>query len=379
LWDDVVPELKKEIHDWPLRWSIKILVSLLFCAACFTSAHAARDKSLEEKLSAMTDYVPQAEAPLDKLIEVAQKFNLPMAIEWMEGAKPVNPEKKPGARKRSVKELLEEITRVTPEHRVEVENGLVRVYSQQAAEHPFNFLNIVVDSYQIKDGDLFDAEDRLRWAIRFTLEPEKYRNGYGGGYGHTPGDVFEFPKFTLSATNTTIRGLLNRIALAQGNALWVAEIRNDDLQGPEPFWKKGADEDDEGNDRPVTSAWHFYPLWEIPELAKEQLAVDVRIEGMIDQRMSTIPVILEHGISADAGGNMGIGSSDGYSVGYSASVEKIEKETITLTVNLTVRRKAEAERKFTEQLEVRRGQVTERQPERGISIRAYIEPRTENK
>lgn len=358
---------------------MKALLALLLCATCFTSARAAREKSLEEKLDAMTDYVPSAEAPLDKLIEVAQKFNLPMAIEWMEGAKPYAPEKKLKAQRRSVKELLEEIARVTPEHRVEIEDGLVRVYSPQAAEHPFNFLNIVLDSYQIKDGDLFDAEDSLRWAIRFTLEPEKYRNGFGGGYGHTPGDVFEFPKFTLSATDATIRDVLNRIALAQGNALWVAEIRNDDLQGSEPFWKKGADEDDEGNERPVTSAWHFYPLSEIPELAKEQLAVDVRIEGMIDQRMSTIPVILEHGISANSDGNMGIGSSDGYSVGYSASVEKIEKETITLTVNLTVRRRAEAERKFTEQLEVTRGQVTERQPERGISIRAFIEPRTENK
>ncbi|MBD0327185.1 MAG: hypothetical protein ICV68_12185, partial [Pyrinomonadaceae bacterium] len=242
MWDEAVPELKKEIHDWPLRSGIRAMLALLLCVACLTSAEAAREKSLEEKLDAQTDYVPASEAPLERLIDVAQKFNLPMAIEWMEGAKPLAPEKKLKAQKRSVRELLEEIARVTPEHRVEVENGLVRVYSPQAAEHPFNFLNIVLDSYQSKDGDLFDAEDRLRWAIRFTLEPEKYRNGYGGGYGHSPGDVFEFPKFTLSATDTTIRDVLNRIALAQGNALWVAEIKNEELQGAEPFWKKGTDD-----------------------------------------------------------------------------------------------------------------------------------------
>lgn len=378
-WDEAVPELKKEIRDWPLRLSMKAALSLLLCALSFTSAHAAREKSLEEKLSTVTDYAPEAQEPLERLVEVAQKFDLPMAIEWMEGARAVAPEKSLRAQKRSVKELLEEITRVTPEHRVEVENGLVRVYSPQAAEHPFNFLNIVVDSYQIKDGDLFDAEDSLRWAIRFTLEPEKYRNGYVGDYGHAPGDVFEFPKFTLSATRTTIRDLLNRIALAQGNALWVAEIKNEDLQGSEPFWKrKGENDDDEGDQRPVTSAWHFYHLSELPELAKEQLAVDVTIEGMLDERMSTTPVLLEQGISMDSVGASNMASSEGYSIGYSASVQKIEKESVTLSVNLTVQRKGEAARKFAEQLQVTKGQVTEIQPEPGISIRAYIEPRTEN-
>lgn len=353
------------------------MLALLLCVACFTSAKATREKSLEEKLDALTDYVPESEAPLERLVDVAQKFNLPMAIEWMEGAKPLAPEQKLKAQRRSVRELLEEIARVTPAHRVEVENGLVRVYSPQAAEHPFNFLNIVLDSYQIKDGDLFDAEDALRWAIRFTLEPEKYRNGYGGGYGHGAGDVFEFPKFTLSATDTTIRDVLNRIALAQGNALWVAEIKSEELQGAEPFWKKGAD-NEEGSGRSVTSAWHFYPLSELPELAQEQVAVDVTIEGMLDERMSTIPVILEHGLGRGSDGGKSMSSSAGYSVGYNASVEKIEKESVMLSINLTVQRKGEAARKFTEQLQVSRGQVTELLPASDIRIRAYIEPRTEN-
>jgi hypothetical protein len=238
--------------------------------------------------------------------------------------------------------------------------------------HPFNFLNIRLKSYSVKDGDLFAAEDQLRWAIRFTLEPEKYLNGYGGGYGHGAHHVFETSKFTLSASDVTIREVLNRIALAQGNALWVATIKSADLMGDEPCWKrKGVD----GGDLPVTSAWHFFPLAEIPELAKEHVAIDVMIVGMLDQRMTTIPVMLEHGLAGDSGGSIGGSSSEGISYQYGASIEKLGKDFVTISVRLKVGHRGEAEFNFEEKLQVYKDHITEVRPEPRIRIRAYFEAR----
>jgi len=273
--------------------------------------------------------------------------------------------------------LIEEIVGESSDYLVEPDGGLLRIYSRVAASHPFNLLNIRLDNYHVQDVDLFEAEDRLRWAIRFTLDPEKYKNGYGGGYGHGAGDVLEIGKFTLSGDNLTIRDVLNRIALAQGNALWVAVIRNDDLNATEPFWKGQGTDDKEGRGRSVTSGWHFYPLAEISELAREQVAIDVMIEGMLDARMSTIPVILENGLSTNAGAR-GISSSAGYSISYSAQVEKVEKESVTLSINLAVRWKGETRRKLEEKIKVTKGEVTELAPDRGIRIKAYMEPRGEN-
>ena len=352
----------------------RITFGLLLCAACCGAVRSAQAESLEEKLGTATDYVPQAIAPLDQLVEVAQRFKIPMAIEWVERPGTTTPDKTSPARKRSVRELIEEIARVSPEYRVEVEGGLVRVYSTVAAVHPFNFLNIQLKSYELKDGDLFAADDQLRWAIRFTLEPEKYLNGYGGGYGHGANDVFEIPKFTLSGSDLSIREVLNRIALTQGNALWVAKLKSADLDAREPYWRrKGAD----GGDRPVTSGWRFFPLADIPELAKEQVAVDVMIEGLLDQRMTTIPVMLEYGLTLNSGVATGGGSEDA-SYDYGVSVEKVGKDYVTLAVHLTVRRSGEAEFKFDEKLKVSRGQVSELRPEFRIRIRAYIEPRSES-
>ncbi|HEY6189776.1 MAG TPA: hypothetical protein VIW80_19125 [Pyrinomonadaceae bacterium] len=355
----------------PLRGRM-IPALLLLCAAC---CGAARAGTLEEKLLTPTAYVPQATGPVERLIEVAQKFKLPMAVEWVERAGTITPETAAlPARGRSLKELLLAIVSVSPEHKIEIEGGFVRVYSPVASVHPFNFLNVRLKSYDVKDGDIFAAEDQLRWAIRFTLEPEKYRDGYAGGHGHGSGSVFEMPRFTLSGSDLTIREVLNRIALAQGNALWVATIRGDDLDGAKPYWKRKALD---GEDAGEVHGWRFIPLAGIRELAKEEVAVDVFVEGLLDKRMSTIPVVLEYGLTADSEGATGGFTSDGESYFYSAGVEKVGRESVTLSVHLTVTRRGEVERKFDRKLQVTRGRVTEFRPERRVAIKAYFEPRGE--
>jgi hypothetical protein len=259
---------------------------------------------------------------------------------------------------------------VSPEHFLEIDDGLVHIYPPTEAVHPFNFLNIRLKSYSVKDGDLFAAEDQLRWAIRFTLEPEKYLHGYGGGYGHGAHDVFEMPKFTLSGSDLTIREVLNRIALDQGNALWVATIKSADLKGDEPCWKrKGLD----GGHLPITSAWRFFPLADIAELAKEHVAIDVMIMGMLDQRMTTIPVMLEHGLAGDSGGSIGGSSSEGISYQYGASIEKLGKDFVTLSVHLKVGHGGEDEFNFEDKLQVYKDRITEVRPEPRIRIRVYFE------
>ena len=345
--------------------------SLLVWAACGDTVRDARAQSLEEKLGTVTNYVPKAAAPVDRLVEVGRKFKVPMGIEWIERSGTPRSDKPLPSRKRSVRELIEEIASSSPGQLVEVDDALVRIYSPIETTHPFNVLNIRLKNYSVSDGDLFAAEDQLRWAIRFTLEPEKYRGGYGGGYGHGAHDVFEIPKFTLSASDVTIREVLNQITLAQGNALWVATIKSADLEGDEPYWRRhGTD----GGDLPVTSAWHFFPLAEIDELAKEHVAVDVMIAGILDKRMTTIPVILEPGLAGNSGGSIAGSSSEGISYDYGARIEKIDKDFVTLSVHLKVGRRGEPDFNFEKKIQVQKDRVIELQPESRIRIRAYFEP-----
>jgi hypothetical protein len=348
-------------------------VLLLLLAACCCPTPDARAASLEEKLSATTDYVPAAAAPVEQLVELAQKFKLPMAVEWVERPAAARPEQALPARRRSVRELIEAIiAAAAPEHAVTVEGGLVRVFSPAAAAHPFNFLNIRLKSYHVQDGDLFAAEDQLRWAIRFTLVPQKYRGGYGGGYGHGADSVFEFPRFTLSAADVTIREVLNQIAEAQGNALWVVTLKGVEMEGRKPYWS-GKDPDE--LTEPLTSRWHFCPLSGLAELADEQLAVDLLIEGLLDERVATIPVLTEHGLYGNEGGAAGRAYEDGSNVSYGIGIERVGRDGVALTVELKVKRAGRGAQQFQETLSVSRERPAEVWPAPGVRIRSYFEPR----
>ena len=356
---------------------VRMLVCVIAVFLVLTTSggvvRGAQTRSLEEKLQAITDFVPKATAPVDQLIEVAQRFKIPMAIEWVDRAVTENPDsalprhsdKIPSRWKRSVRTLIEEIARSSPEHAIEVNEGLVRIYSPTAAVHPFNFLNVRLKRYVVKQADLLRAEDQLRWAIRFTLAPERYVNGYNGGYGHGANHVFQIPKFSLFASEVTVREILNRIALAQGNALWVATIKSADLDGYAPCWRQN-------NECAVTSMWKFLPLAEIAELAKENLVVDVMIAGLLDQRVTTIPVMLNPGLAGDSGGVTGGGSSEG-SYSYSAGIEEIGKDFVRVSVRLKVERIGELEFKFDERFTEYKDRITEVAPESRIRIRTYFE------
>jgi hypothetical protein len=347
--------------------TICIVFGLLLWAGCGAVVLGARPDSLEEKLGTVTDFVPEAIAPVEQLVEVARRFKIPIAVEWVERAHPAPLAQTRPSRKRFVRELIEEIA---TGYRVEVDNELVRIYSPTESVHPFNFLNIRLRRYIVKEADLFDAEYELRLAIKFALEPEKYVNGYFGGHGHGANHIFQIPKFTLSESDVTIREVLNRIALAQGNALWIATIKSEDLEGDEPGWKRKVAD---GGDLPVTSSWHFLPLAEIAELAKEQVAVDVMIPGVLDERMTTIPVMLEAGLTGNSGGGIGGSLSDGSSFQYGASIDKLGKDFVTLLIHFTVRRTGEAELTFEKKVKIYKDRITEIQPEPGIRIRAYFE------
>jgi len=335
-----------------VRMTLCIVSGLLLWGVAVRGAQA---DTLEEKLGGVTEFVPKASAPVDQLIEVAQRFKIPMAIEWVERSRTAPDQRVPSG-KRSVRELIEEIASVAPEHRAIVDGGFVRIYSPIDSLDPLNFLNIRLKSFRVKDADLFAAEDQLRWAIRFKLEPEKYRYGYNGGYGHAADHIFQITKFTLSESDVTVREILNRIALAQGNALWVVTMKSEDL------------------DSPVKFAWHFLPLSEIAELATEHVAVDVMVEGLLDERMTTIPVMLEHGLAGDEGGTIGGSSSQGTSFRYAARIAKLGKDFVTLSLHLNVGRAGEAEFTFDQKVEIYKDRLTEIQPEPRIRIRAYLEP-----
>lgn len=231
-----------------------ILVLLVICTF---AAHNISAQTLQERLEQKTDFVPHAASPPEQLIEVAQRFQIPMAIEWLE-EKSEQSKSTLNFKHGSVLELITAIIRQSPEHQVLNQGRILYVYPPSVAAHQFNFLNLRIEEFEVTEESLLGAEDELRIRINMLLYPDLYKNGYAGGYGGAPDNPFWKKNITFSGSDLTIREILKRIAEENGNALWIVKLTADELTGDKPKWV-GLPLDEYGHS-PLNTRWQFIPL-----------------------------------------------------------------------------------------------------------------------
>lgn len=222
---------------------------------------AAQD--IEAKLAQKIAFVPGSNIPiLEQLIGVAKYYKIPMGIEWVEAKPPQEgrvalPSGESGA---TVRDLLSAIMSGTAEHQLTVENGVVHIASPVLVSAPRNFLNVEIDDFEIKDNNLFEAEDELRIAIDTTLHPEEYEGGYAGGFGYAPDDPLAKSNVTFKGQNLKVRAILDGLVKSSGNALWLVRLKDIDASGVDPA--------QEANQKGLKARypWKFVPLDSNPKL-----------------------------------------------------------------------------------------------------------------
>lgn len=155
-------------------------------------------------------------------------------------------------------EIIAAIVNHTPDHQLVVEDQMLYVFSPVVASHPFNFLNLCIESFNVQDESLFGAQAALRTSINMMIYPDLYRYGHNGGYGGGHPHSFWERNITFSGRNLTIREILTRIARANGKALWIVRLQPDELKGPRPKWV-GVPRNDHGHS-PLNGRWHFLEL-----------------------------------------------------------------------------------------------------------------------
>ncbi len=212
-----------------------LLLSALIAPALAASSAAQPQKGgpqatteqfdINAKLAQEANFVPQSEAALDQLIEVAKHFKIPMGIEW---AEPANAPNLPLAlgRGATVEELIVAILQQTHGYQLTTKNGVLHIYRPALASDPRSLLNLRIPKFSLKKQNLFAARAALRLAVEMTLHPEEYSEGYVSDSGYPPGHVFDGNNITFHSSNVAVREILDRLIAASGNALWVAWLNH---------------------------------------------------------------------------------------------------------------------------------------------------------
>lgn len=378
----------------------KTLLSLLLVLPAFVLT--ASGQTLQARLDRQTDFAPNAGSPIEQLIEVAKRFKIPIGIEWLGrddirqpelNSQSIEQERRPSdsptptSNTQSVLELIRSIAHQSPDLEVLVEDKLVHVFSKSSVVHPFNFLNLRINHFEVRDESLYGAQYRLSLAINMTLHPERYKNGYAGGYGgvsaYDPSGLFYIKNITFSADDLTVRDILNKIAIENGNSLWLVRLRPEEFAGDKPDWKaKPLDQSRHSPQSaysPLSGRWQFIPLAGLSQLAKEQVNVELTIDGFFTAKQFAFPVMMEHRLGGAPGNGNGISSSDGSRCTYSVGVSGVQNDRVAIHVSVTVTPKGKPECVFNRIIEVVRGQIVEQEFGDIIRISALIEARAVSK
>jgi len=232
---------------------VKLSIALLILCSCGTLTSS---QTLEEKLALKVDTFNSVTKSIPlQLIEVAQRFNIPMGIEWSDDSEDKGPSQVQ-MRDITVGSLLSQILAQQPGYEFRLDDGVVHVFATRLLDDQYNFLNIRLREFSLEKANMGAARFHLWGAIVSHLHP---RGGYGGGWGGVSiYKDFDAPKITFNCKDLTVRQALSKIVEAQGNALWVVRIRERQMMESEPFYVQIPGP--EAGEPSKSFAWQFIAL-----------------------------------------------------------------------------------------------------------------------
>jgi len=200
-------------------FTILVLAAMLISAAkCL--AQADKPDDLNQKLSFR---VPEGriEGPLvEALGETARAFNIPMGISWRKRAFEY--------KDATVLEIIQGIAKTEPGYEVRIANNFVHVATKEVPATQ-NFLNLNVPQFS-GNGVAAVVKAGLWMLLNQQIAPNPPR-GYGGSISHNRDD----PTLCLQVENSTVEEILDQIATASDQKVWVVTFAADPHPTPTGF------------------------------------------------------------------------------------------------------------------------------------------------
>ncbi len=209
------------------------LLRLVLLPSCFPSSGETIGSLLSKEINVFDS--KKTRLP-EQLVELARGYHIPMGIEAI-----YDPDAKPSPpihlEKATLEEVLSRIVQQNPGYSWQATEGVVHVFSESVVSDPKNFLNLRIPEFKAERESLLFASGLLKLKIEMYLHPERFTHGYGGGsgYGLDPTSGFDVPNITLDSQYLSIREILNRLILLNGNALWVVNFIPGSMMQEEDF------------------------------------------------------------------------------------------------------------------------------------------------
>jgi hypothetical protein len=199
---------------------------------------------LNAKLSSRTViYNVSAKNFLGALTDVANRFHIPMGIEWLN---------KPEARaalslswnNATVNEIIADIAKTQPGYEVNVRNGIVHISCAKLVQDKQNFLRVRLNRFGVNNEPLEVASRRLRDLIRMVVSPSiQHAGGIAGSQAFNVGEG----KINIEMRDVSVEDALDKLVAVSARKIWIVTFADDITTTASGF-------------RRTLTLWNDYPI-----------------------------------------------------------------------------------------------------------------------
>ena len=145
-----------------------LIAVMLACVPVSWAAPQKQKQGLQAKLARPADFVPTDKSPLNRLVSIAQHYEIPMGIEWFEGTENLELPATAIPAKATVRDLLTGIVSRLPDYVLTIERGVVHIAPPVIAVRKDNVLNLIINHFEVNNDTMFGAQFNLRVAKLFA-------------------------------------------------------------------------------------------------------------------------------------------------------------------------------------------------------------------
>jgi len=240
---------------------IVLLLTATLISAVKCLPQSAKPDDLNQKLSFRVPVGRVDGTFVEALGETARVFNIPIGISWVNTAS--------SQRKRAVEykdatvlEIIQDIAKTEAGYEVNIANNVVHVATKDVPADQ-NFLYLKIPQFS-GNGVAAVVKAGLWMLLNQQIAPNPPK-GYGASISHSSSD----PTLYLQFTNATVEEILDAIAVASEEKVWVVTFAEDPNPTPtgfrrtESFISKAIPAD---SDQPVWDIfrWDYWPVALIP-------------------------------------------------------------------------------------------------------------------
>lgn len=183
-------------------------------------------ETVVEDFAVSEDSFPEA------LMRLATQLEIPMGIEWVKAPAALKPIKL-SWRRASMREVLESVVKAVPGYEFDFRGGVVHVHPTDSFTDARNFLNVRLESFEMREEFAFVGQHRLREWLKPIVSSSRPVAPGAGEAGSRATGVGEWP-LTFKLEKPTVREVLDRLVYAGEFKIWVVTFST----GP-PLTAKG--------------------------------------------------------------------------------------------------------------------------------------------